>query len=115
MGQKVCFTVVAEYDRLDFVSFHDRVNWDWPEKHQGKVKVEVRTPESYGIGGTRLDITHRWMRKGQIKTFIHLDKPIARGEEFTLSSIRSGRRSACRLCAGMGPTVFWCRSVKPRA
>lgn len=82
--QRICFTVVAECDRLDFVSFHDRVGWDWPDRHKARVRVEVRTPERNGIGGTRLDITHRWMRTSLIKVFVHLDRPIFRGEEFTL-------------------------------
>ncbi|GAB2997246.1 hypothetical protein [Saccharothrix stipae] len=84
VNQRIGFTVVAECDRLDFVSLYDRVNWDWPEKYRDRVRVEVRTPERHGVGGTRLDVTHRWIRKGQIKAFVHFDRPIFRGEEFTL-------------------------------
>ncbi|MGW4109647.1 hypothetical protein ACWEFJ_02065 [Actinosynnema sp. NPDC004786] len=81
--KKLSFTVAADSDRLDFVSFHEGVNWDWPEKHRDGVKIEVRTPEIRGVGGTRLDVTHQWMRRNTVMTYVHLDEPIVRDDEFT--------------------------------
>ncbi|MFD0205591.1 MULTISPECIES: hypothetical protein [Saccharothrix] len=106
VDQRFCVTIVAECDRLDFVTFHDRVNWDWPEKHRDRVKVEVRTPEKNGIGGTRLDTTHRWIRKGQIKAFIHLDRPISRGEEFTFVIDMFWPQKCLPFARGAGPDSF---------
>ncbi|MFE2751051.1 hypothetical protein ACFXGA_03495 [Actinosynnema sp. NPDC059335] len=81
--KKLSFTVAADSDRLDFVSFHEGVNWDWPEKHRDGVKIEVRTPEIRGVGGTRLDVTHQWVRRNTVMTYVHLDEPIVRDDEFT--------------------------------
>ncbi|ROP39502.1 hypothetical protein EDD40_4891 [Saccharothrix texasensis] len=106
VDQRVRVTVVAECDRLDFVSFHDRVNWDWPEKNRDRVRVEVRTPERHGIGGTRLDVTHRWLRKGQIKAFVHLDRPIVRGEEFTFVAEMFWPEKCLPFVRGDGPDSF---------
>ncbi|MFI9006878.1 hypothetical protein ACIGNX_06580 [Actinosynnema sp. NPDC053489] len=106
VDQRLCFTVVAECDRLDFVSFHDGVNWNWPQAHQDQVRIEVRTSERHGLGGTRLDITHHWTRGGRIKTFIHLDRPISRGEEFTFVADISWPRKCLPFVRGEGPDSF---------
>ena len=60
----------------------------------------------HGIGGTRLDITHRWMRKGLIKTFVHLDRPIFRGEEFTFVVEMFWPEKCLPFVQGAGPDSF---------
>ncbi|MGM1058799.1 hypothetical protein [Saccharothrix sp. Mg75] len=81
--QRLLFTISAECDRLDFVSFHDAVDWDWPAKHRDRVRIEVRSPEVDGVGGARLDVTHRRSGDRRLRSFIHFDRPLTRGEEFT--------------------------------
>lgn len=81
--QQLAVTIAAACDRMTFVSFTNRVNWDWPEQYRERVTVDVRTPETNGIGGTRLISTDHWIRIGTVKTFVHLESPLTRGEQFT--------------------------------
>ncbi|GAA0226270.1 hypothetical protein GCM10010492_25700 [Saccharothrix mutabilis subsp. mutabilis] len=80
--QRLAVTIEADCDRMVFLSFTNRVNWDWPDLRH-LVTVDVRTPEVHGIGGTRLVTTDHWIRVGMVKTFVHLDSPLVRGEQFT--------------------------------
>ncbi|MCC8249089.1 hypothetical protein [Saccharothrix luteola] len=70
------------------------------------MKVEVRTPARHGLGGTRLDSTHRWIRKGQVKAFVHLDRPIFRGEEFTFVADVFWPKKCLPFVSGDGPDSF---------
>lgn len=79
------FSVVADCDRLEFVSFHSSTNWDWPEKYRRKVRVDVRTSRRGKWGGMRLDATHCWIRRETVKTFVHLDRPLSRGQRISLA------------------------------
>nr|BFE47433.1 hypothetical protein GCM10017745_08600 [Saccharothrix mutabilis subsp. capreolus] len=79
--QRIAFTIVARCAELDFCSFTDRVNWDWPARFKRRVQVHVRSVEVGGEGGTRFRATWVWLDDKRLKTFIHLDQPVLRDAE----------------------------------
>ncbi|MFI9811056.1 hypothetical protein [Saccharothrix variisporea] len=82
--QRIAFTIVARCDELNFVSFTDRVNWDWPERFKRRVQVHVRSVEVGGEGGTRFEVSTSWLDDRKLKTFVHLDNPVPRDGEVSL-------------------------------
>lgn len=76
--QRIAFTIVARCDELDFCSFTDRVNWDWPTRLKRRVRVHVRSVEVGGEGGTRFGVTSSWLDDKRLKTVVHLDDPVPR-------------------------------------
>ncbi|MBB5954486.1 hypothetical protein FHS29_001056 [Saccharothrix tamanrassetensis] len=79
--QHIAFTIVVRCDELDFCSFTDRTNWDWPVRLIRRVKVKVRSVQVGGEGGTRFGVTTAWLDHRRLKTMVHLDEPALRGEE----------------------------------
>lgn len=82
--QRIAFTIVARCDELNFVSFTDRVNWDWPVRFKRRVQVHVRSVEVGGEGGTRFAVSTFWLDDKKLKTFVHLDDPVPRDAEVSL-------------------------------
>ncbi|GGP80295.1 hypothetical protein GCM10010185_62660 [Saccharothrix coeruleofusca] len=103
--KRMVFTVVADSDRLDFVSFFERVDWDWPLKWRNRVSVEVRTSTNGGSGGVRLDTTHQWTER-LVKTFVHFDRAMRRGEKITLTAEVCWPAMCLPFVRGRGPDVF---------
>jgi hypothetical protein len=83
--QRISFTVIALCDVLYFCTFHDRVNWHWPSRHQRRVQAHVRSVEVGGEGGTRFDFTTSWKTSTQLKMVVHLPAGVPRGREVSLS------------------------------
>ncbi|MEU6150934.1 hypothetical protein ABZ816_13125 [Actinosynnema sp. NPDC047251] len=79
--QRIAFTIVVCCDELDFCSFTDRVNWDWPVRLKRRVRVKVRSVEVGGEGGTRFGVSAAWLDHQRLKTMIHLDEPAPRDAE----------------------------------
>jgi hypothetical protein len=80
--QRISFTIVVMCDLLDFCSFTDRTNWDWPDRYKRRVKVKVRSVEVGGEGGTRFGFTTAWIdNTSKLKVMVHLDEPASRGSE----------------------------------
>ncbi len=81
---KITFTAVADCDVLDFLTLWEGPNWEWPDRLKRKIDVRVRSVELDGEGGTRLDVTSRWLSRGRLKMMVHLGEPAVRGTEIHL-------------------------------
>lgn len=81
--ERISVTVVVECDLLDFCSFTNGPNWDWPDRYRPKVKVKVRSVEVGYEGGTRFDYTSTWLSRSRLKTMVHLNEPAPRGSEIS--------------------------------
>ncbi|PWK87958.1 hypothetical protein C8D88_103154 [Lentzea atacamensis] len=81
---KITFTAVPTCDTLDFLTFWEGPNWDWPERYRRKTDVHVRSVEVEGEGGTRFDVTSRWLSRGRLKVMVHLSEPALRDSEISL-------------------------------
>ncbi|XVV03670.1 hypothetical protein ACQPW3_41240 [Actinosynnema sp. CA-248983] len=79
--QRIAFTIVVRCAELDFCSFTDRVNWNWPTRLKRRVQVHVRSVEVGSEGGTRFGVTWLWLDDKRLKTFVHLDEPVPRDAE----------------------------------
>ncbi|MDX8028617.1 hypothetical protein SK803_00270 [Lentzea sp. BCCO 10_0856] len=81
---KITFTAVPDCDALDFLTFWEGPNWDWPARYQRKTQVHVRSVELEGEGGTRFDATTCWLSRGRLKVLVHLSEPALRDTEISL-------------------------------
>lgn len=81
---KITFTAVPDCDTLDFLTFWEGPNWEWPERYQRKTDVFVRSVEVDGEGGTRFDVTTCWLSRGRLKVMVHLSEPALRDTEINL-------------------------------
>ncbi|MEU7526122.1 hypothetical protein AB0A74_10330 [Saccharothrix sp. NPDC042600] len=91
---KIDFTLAVEADHVDFVSFTDRVNWDWPARHRSRVRVRVEAVDANERSHVRSTVV--WLSATTMKVLVHLDEPLARG-------------SVCRVRA----TVDWPAKCAP--
>lgn len=84
---KITFTAVPDCDALDFLTFWEGPNWEWPERYRRKTDVRVRSVELEGDGGgTRFDVTTCWLSRGRLKVMVHLSEPALRGTEISLAA-----------------------------
>lgn len=82
---KITFTAVPDCDALDFLTFWEGPNWNWPERYRRTTDVHVRSVEVDGEGGgTRFDVTTCWLSRGPLKVMVHLGEPALRGTEISL-------------------------------
>ena len=82
---KITFTAVPTCDALDFLTFWEGPNWEWPERYRRKTEVHVRSVELEGDGGgTRFDVTTCWLSRGRLKVMVHLTEPALRDTEISL-------------------------------
>lgn len=82
---KITFTAVPDCDELDFLTFWEGPNWEWPERYRRKTSVHVRSVELEGDGGgTRFEVTTCWLSRGRLKVMVHLTEPALRDTEISL-------------------------------
>lgn len=83
--EKITFTAVPTCDTLDFLTFWEGPNWEWPERYRRKTEVHVRSVELEGDGGgTRFDVTTCWLSRGRLKVMVHLSESALRDTEISL-------------------------------
>jgi len=84
--ETITFTAVSDCEALDFLTFWEGPNWEWPEKHRRGVDVRVRSVEDEGEGGSRFDVTTCWLSRGRLKVMVHLSEPASSGTEIRLEA-----------------------------
>lgn len=80
----VTVTAVVESVLLDFFRLCLGAIWNQPHRYRKRVKVNARSLEVDGIGGTRYEVTSSWMPDGRLEFLAHFKSPLNLGEKIEL-------------------------------
>ncbi|WIV59888.1 hypothetical protein [Amycolatopsis nalaikhensis] len=80
----ITVTAIVECDVLDFFAIRTGAGWHQSERVRRKVKVNVKSLEVDGIGGTRRDVTSTWLDDGRLEVLAHFGSPASRGDEIVM-------------------------------
>jgi hypothetical protein len=83
--QYITVRVLVESEDLDFFRIRMGCRWKQPVKYRKKVKVQVRSLEVDGLGGTRADTTTAWLYDGRLEILTHFASPIEKDELLNLA------------------------------
>lgn len=111
--QRISFSIVVLCDFLDFCTFHDAINWEWPRRYQRRVKAHVRSVEVGGEGGTRFDFTSSWRDLRKLLMVVHLNEAAPRGSEVSFSVDLFWPAKCLPLMRGRGPDSFLASFSEP--
>lgn len=80
----VTVKAVVESALLDFFRLCLGAIWNQPHRYRKHVKVNARSLEVDGIGGTRYEVTSSWMPDGRLEFLTHFKSPLNLGEKIEL-------------------------------
>ncbi|MFD1047539.1 hypothetical protein ACFQ1S_19330 [Kibdelosporangium lantanae] len=83
--QFITVRVLVESEDLDFFRIRMGCRWKQPLKYRKRVRVQVRSLEVDGLGGTRADTTTSWLHDGRLEILTHFASPIEKDELLNLS------------------------------
>jgi hypothetical protein len=76
-------------DEVYFLRFNMGSCWQQPERYRRKVEVRARGIRANGTPGVQLNITGSWISDAKLRSIVHLQSPLARGEEIRLEMVRT--------------------------
>lgn len=80
----VTVKAIVESVLLDFFRLCLGAIWNQPHRYRRQVKVNARSLEVDGIGGTRYEVTTSWMPDGRLEFLTHFKSPLNLGEKIEL-------------------------------
>lgn len=80
---------VALRDEVHFIRFHAGSRWDQPERYRRKVQIRARSIKVNGFSGPHWHVTNSWLSDNKMRSIVHFDSPISKGEEVRLELVRS--------------------------
>lgn len=83
---KIRFTALPDCDTLDFLTFWEGPNWEWPGRHQRRTGIRVRGMELDGDSDRRFDVTSVWLTRGRLKVMVHASEPVLRGTKINVQA-----------------------------
>jgi hypothetical protein len=75
-------------DEVHFIRFHAGSRWEQPEKYRRKVQIRARGIKVNGFTGPHWHVTNTWLSDNKMKSIVHFESPVSKGEEIRLELVR---------------------------